>query len=324
MTETRLWAVVVTFDRRDQLAVTLRRLLESDPVDLAGILVVDNASTDGTGAWLAGLKDPRLRVLTLSRNQGGAGGFEAGLRHVIEKTDARWVCLMDDDARPVAGAFARFRARRREDRAAWFAAVTYPDGAICEMNRPLLDPFGSARSTIAALIRGRETFHLSPDAFRASDPVDIDGGSFVGAFLSRRAVEVAGYPDGRFFIYGDDTTYTLRLGRLAGPLGFDPAIRFEHDCGTTIAGTPVRPLWKVFYLYRNRAMVYRQTVGRALGTAIYLGLGAVWRLRAGRYGTDRAAYLRLWRAAMSDGLAGRLDRDFDAVRALISGSGPGR
>ena len=319
-----VWAVVVTFDRRDQLAVTLRRLLQSDPADLAGILVVDNASTDGTGAWLAGLKDPRLRVLTLPHNQGGAGGFEIGMRHVMAETDAAWVCLMDDDARPAADAFARFRARSREDRVAWFAAVTYPDGAICEMNRPLLDPFGSARGVARALVQGRETFHLSPGAFEGSDPVDIDGGSFVGAFLSRRAVEAAGYPDGRFFIYGDDTTYTLRLGRLAGPLGFDPSIRFEHDCGTTIAGTPIRPLWKVFYLYRNRAMVYRLTAGRMLGTAIYLGLGAVWRARAGRYGGDRAAYLRLWRAAMSDGLAGRLDRDFDGVRALVTGSAHGR
>ncbi len=320
----RVWAVVVTFDRREQLAVTLRRLLQSGPADLAGILVVDNASTDGTGAWLAGLKDPRLHVLTLPRNRGGAGGFEAGMRHAMAETDADWICLMDDDARPAADAFARFGSRPRDGRAAWFAAVTYPDGAICEMNRPLLDPFGSARGTIAALFRGRETFHLSPEAFRGAEPVDIDGGSFVGAFLSRRAVEAAGYPDGRFFIYGDDTTYTLRLGRHAGPLGFDPTVRFEHDCGTTIAGTPIRPLWKVYYLYRNRAMVYRAAVGRACGTMIYLALGVVWRFRARRYGADRAAYIRLWRAAVADGLAGRLDREFDGVRALITGSGPGR
>ncbi|MFU1684364.1 glycosyltransferase [Phaeobacter piscinae] len=49
----RLVAVVVTYNRLEKLKVTLARLLESPAEDLAALVVVDNASNDGTGDWLA-------------------------------------------------------------------------------------------------------------------------------------------------------------------------------------------------------------------------------------------------------------------------------
>ncbi|HHC29215.1 MAG TPA: glycosyltransferase [Rhodobacterales bacterium] len=61
----RLVAVVVTYQRLPQLRATLARLLETSPSHLDKIWVVDNASTDGTAAWLAEQSDPRLLVHTL-------------------------------------------------------------------------------------------------------------------------------------------------------------------------------------------------------------------------------------------------------------------
>ena len=74
-TQCRLVAVVVTYNRLDKLKVTLARLLESPAEELAMVVVADNASTDGTGAWLAGLSDPRLDVLSSKVNSGGAGAL---------------------------------------------------------------------------------------------------------------------------------------------------------------------------------------------------------------------------------------------------------
>jgi len=56
-----LVAVVVTYNRLDKLQATLARLLEAAPEHLSAVVVVDNASSDGTGDWLAAQMDPRLQ-----------------------------------------------------------------------------------------------------------------------------------------------------------------------------------------------------------------------------------------------------------------------
>ena len=92
----RIVAVVVTFNRLALLQRLVTRLRETE--GLAEILVVDNASTDGTGEWLAAQPAP-VRALRLPDNRGGAGGFHAGLEAAVaDGADLVW--LMDDDGIP--------------------------------------------------------------------------------------------------------------------------------------------------------------------------------------------------------------------------------
>ena len=86
----RLVAVVVTYNRLDKLKVTLARLLESPADELSMVVVVNNASTDDTGDWLAEQDDPRLDVLNSAVNCGGAGGFANGMRRAMESHETDW------------------------------------------------------------------------------------------------------------------------------------------------------------------------------------------------------------------------------------------
>jgi GT2 family glycosyltransferase len=305
----RLVALVVTHDRLAQLRLTVDRLLRAPADRLAAVLVVDNASTDGTAAWLAGQSDPRLAVHRLAENAGGAGGFEAGLRLAAERFDPDWVLLMDDDARPAPGALAAFHAAPRGDAEAWAAAVYNPNGAICEINRPSRNPFWHRDAFFATARRGRAGFHLPDAAYRpGAAPAPIDAASFVGLFLSRRAMALAGWPDGRLFIYGDDVLYTLGLRRAGGRITFDPGLHFEHDYSTVrVHGSAMRPLWKVYYHHRNTLFVYRRAAGPAFAGVLALVVPK-WLLAARGYGPDRATYLRLLRLALADGLRGRAAR----------------
>ena len=319
-----LVAVVVTYNRLSQLQVTLPRLLDVPADTLAGIVVIDNASTDGTAGWLAEQEDWRLRVLRSPVNTGGAGGFESGLRAALEAFDFRWVVVMDDDARPMPGALERFAARLPADQDAVAAAVFYPDGRICEMNRPSLNPFWRGDVLVQSLkgaLAGhlRDGFHVDPAAYRGAERVEIDGASFVGLFLSRRVLEIAGLPDGGLFLYGDDTLYTLGLHRHGMRIAFDPCIRFEHDC-STFAGDQIvvlRPLWKVYYRCRNGLMVYRLASGWLFWLALPL-LVMRWRLGARRYGADRRLYKRLLWRSIIDGLTGKTDRDHAEVLRMAA------
>ena len=155
----RLVAVVVTYNRLDKLKDTIARLLESPPQELSAVVVVDNASTDGTGAWLASQDDPRLDVQVSATNRGGAGGFERGMRRAMEAHAPDWLVVMDDDGRPAPGALASFHALPAHDDPArsWdgvASAVYFPGGGICEMNRPSRNPFWHVREFLRTLFGG--------------------------------------------------------------------------------------------------------------------------------------------------------------------------
>lgn len=312
----RLAAIVVTHNRLDKLGVTVSRLLDSAPGTLAHLVVVDNASTDGTGDWLNTLTDPRLLVLSLNENTGGAGGFAAGMAHVRDRIDPDWTVLMDDDARPRPGALDAFHEKDRSAADAWAAAVTYPGGAICEMNRPWVNPFWHVGAFLRAARRGRAGFHLSSGAYASPDPTPIDGGSFVGLFLSRDTLHKTPLPDPRLFVYGDDVLYTLTLSGQGGSVVFDPSLGWEHDCASFDPNQRMQPLWKVYYYHRNLILAYRLAAGPVFFWPAYLVARRGWRARADAYGEDAPAYRRILDKAIRDGLAGDLSLAHARVMAL--------
>jgi len=60
------------------------------------LIIIDNGSSDGTGEYLAGLKETdliKLRITLNSDNKGFVGGMNQG----IEISDAPYVCLANDD-----------------------------------------------------------------------------------------------------------------------------------------------------------------------------------------------------------------------------------
>lgn len=325
----RLVAIIVTHDRLALLRRGVEALLSHPGRRLAALVVVDNASGDGTAAWLAGVSDPRLRVLRLPVNLGGAGGFEAGMRLAMQELAPDWLLLLDDDARPEPEALAWFHALDLRGWDAVAAAVLGPDGTPCDTNRPTLDPFRRPAVLAAAILGGgREAYHLGPGDYRGGGPRPIDGASFVGLFLSRPAVARIGYPDGRLFLYADDALYTLGLSRAGLRLGFAPAVRFRHDLGTYGAGDPrIRPLWKSYYRHRNLILLYRYLAGWWFWPVLALCL-PLWLLRLRHHRGERWRYWRLFRLALRDGLARDLTRPHAQVLALAqapdqAGAGPG-
>lgn len=313
----KLVAVVVTHDRLAHLQRTLRRLLAEPASHLAAIVVVNNASGDDTARWLDSLDMPRLDVLHLPRNMGGAGGFALGMEHACRVHDPDWLLLMDDDARPVPGALAEFHCGNPARWDAIAGAAYHPQGQICDINRPTRDPFAQLSTLLHSLRAGREGFHLGPEDYARDSPVQIDGASFVGLFLSRRALALAGLPDSRLFVYGDDAIYTLRLSRAGGRMAFFPRIRFEHDTTPLPVVPGVQadwPVWKAYYLHRNALILYRLAAGRLFWPVCVIVLFR-WALRLLRYRGSRPAFLRLALRGVWHGLRGVTSIGHDTVLA---------
>nr|WP_093037411.1 glycosyltransferase [Ruegeria marina] len=320
----RLVAVVVTYNRLEKLRATVARLLEAAPGHLAALVVVDNASTDGTADWLAGQDDPRLDVLRNEINTGGAGGFERGMRHAVAAHAPDWLLLTDDDGRPAPGGLAAFHALPGDRWDAVAAAVYFPGGEICEMNRPSRNPFWHRREFLRTLLGGgRSGFHVQPADYDGPG-MQIDVTSFVGFFISRQAIARIGYPDPQLFIYGDDGLYTLGLTRAGGRIGFEPSVRFEHDL-STFEGQRGRflPLWKAYYYHRNLLMLYRMAAGWLFLPAC-LAILPKWLLKTRHHRGERRAFLRLMGRAIADGMRRRTDLPHAAVLALAGPAGPVR
>ncbi len=316
----KLVAVVVTYNRLQKLRSTVERLLASSPEHLSGLVVVDNASTDGTAAWLASLGDSRLSVERLPNNRGGAGGFEHGLRMIVARDDPDWIVVMDDDGRPMPDALTAFHSSDREGWDAIAAAVYYPDGQICDMNRPSRNPFwhgGVFWRTLTSLDT-RDGFHVTTKDYLGA-PRQVDVSSFVGLFLSRDAVARAGFPDGRLFVYGEDGLYTLGLSAAGGRIGFFPDVKFEHDCATFGPDDRrFRPLWKVYYYHRNLLMLYRRAAGWLFWPLLCVILPK-WMMKVRHHAGERRLFFALLLRAVRDGLWQRTEQRHAVVLGWAEG-----
>src|SRR5690242_16152337 len=91
----KICAVVVTYNRKHMLERCIRTILDGDLAP-AEILVVDNASTDGTVEFIQSTFPNGVSLLSLPQNRGGAGGFKAGLAEALRR-GFEYFWLMDDD-----------------------------------------------------------------------------------------------------------------------------------------------------------------------------------------------------------------------------------
>ena len=101
-------AVVVTYNRKEKLINCIEALL-AQKGGAPDILVVDNASTDGTPEAIAGyIEAGDVIYYNTGRNLGGAGGFEHGAREAVEM-GYKYAWLMDDDCVPEKKALLEFK-----------------------------------------------------------------------------------------------------------------------------------------------------------------------------------------------------------------------
>lgn len=214
----RVAAVIVTFNRLEKLKQVIAAI-EAQTVRPAHLVIVDNASTDGTGDYLAGLETPlSADIVSLPTNTGGAGGFSAGMRRGYE-LGADFVWVMDDDGYPRPDALALLVDGIGEASEALgypvpFACsvVLFTDGEICEMNNPV-PTWDWGR----LLVKGRQM-------------VLVERCSFVSVLIPRRVLEQHGLPFKEYFIWFDDAEYTLRISREGAGVQILDSVTV-HDMG---------------------------------------------------------------------------------------------
>jgi GT2 family glycosyltransferase len=190
-------AVVVTRNRLPLLRECLHAVLgQTRPPD--HVLVVDNASTDGTPeAVRAGW--PQVEVVELAVNEGGAGGFHEGIARATA-AGWEWLWVMDDDTIPRPDALARLLEASdglAETPALLASRIEWTDGRLHPMNLPRVDV--------------RDLERLLDATQRSLLPMRWS--TFPSLLIRRDAVERFGPPRKAFFIWSDDLDFTARILR---------------------------------------------------------------------------------------------------------------
>ncbi|RYU12822.1 glycosyltransferase family 2 protein [Nocardioides iriomotensis] len=301
--DTRVVAVVVTWNRRDLLEESLAALdAQSHPP--ARIVVVDNASTDGTTDWLAveAKAHERWDVVTLRSNTGGAGGFAVGLEQALtHEPDLVW--MLDDDTIPtrtaaaeLVAAWTSYSAVRRP--AVLASRVVWTDGRDHPMNTPRAKPGATRAERHAAAAIGC---------------VPIRSASFVSIMCDAQVVRDRGLPVADYFLWNDDFEYSTRL--IRGNVGLSvPASVVEHK--TKVFGsTDADPGERFFYEVRNKAWMFTRSRSLSLAEKAVYGAATLRRwARTFAASSDRAVLRRGLLRGLRTGLL-TAPRPNDAVLA---------
>lgn len=211
-------AVVVTYNRLEKLK-TVVAAIEAQDHKPEWLIIVDNASTDGTADYLAALVSPlKLEILSLSENTGGAGGFSAGMSAAYA-SGADFVWIMDDDCYPQPDALSKLvsgLASAVEELGPEVpfscSVVQFVDGNICEMNNP------------------EPTWDWARLMVKGQQSVMVKSCSFVSVLFPRWVLERYGLPYSEYFIWFDDHEYTLRVTRVCPGVQVMDSIAI-HDMG---------------------------------------------------------------------------------------------
>ncbi len=278
-------AVVVTHNRKQVLRECLAALAGQErPADR--VLVVDNASSDGT-ARMVEEEYPAVDLLALETNQGGAGGFHEGMKRA-HADGAEWMWLMDDDTIPRPDALAELLgAQARLDSqpapAVLASKVVWRDGSMHPMNAG-----GFERRRVERVIDAAER-GLVPIRFA----------TFVSLLVHRRAIDRHGLPLKHFFIWSDDIEYTGRV-LLSEPGYLVPtsvALHKTETAHTAMSAPPER----FYYHVRNTLFIIGGPGRRRRDKLVFVSV-LVWSIAAYlRRNTTRAAAGAILRGAR-DGL----------------------
>lgn len=238
--------LVVTYNRKEMLLQNIQAMLQQTWKNF-DYYVIDNASTYGTEEYVKKLiqSDPRLHYKKLNKNYGGAGGFYYGMKYILNREHS-YSWIMDDDAIPEPDALEKIMNAANQigkDHFSYLASqVMWTDGTPCLMN-------------VCHEVDAKKKADIQKPAFP-----QIDYSSFVGCLVNNEVARTIGLPIPEFFIYMDDTEYTLRLsGTRPAYLVKDSQIihKMTVNSSAGIESAPMEKLPRFRYAYRNRIYCYR-------------------------------------------------------------------
>ncbi|WP_217473981.1 dTDP-4-dehydrorhamnose reductase [Stutzerimonas stutzeri] len=199
----QIYAVVLSYKRKG----LLKRCLDGINAQTRrcdAVIVVDNASNDGTEEMLLESGIDNLKVYVLSQNTGASGGFSAGFR-IAYQQGADFVWMMDDDVIPEPDALEKLleaddQLRARREPFSYLISRAHTEDGLLT-NVPRIDE------------RTNAIAYENWPALLDIGVIPVRPATFVSILVPRASLQQHGLPLASMFMWGDDTEFTLRISK---------------------------------------------------------------------------------------------------------------
>jgi N-acetylglucosaminyl-diphospho-decaprenol L-rhamnosyltransferase len=259
---------IVNTNGRELLLGCLESIFEHPPGVPFEVLVLDNASDDGSAAAARQKHGDRIELIELRRRRGKAENDS----ELMRRARGRYCLLLNEDSELGDGAGdALLAALAADPRAAVAGARLLDPGGAAQ---PSAWRFAGWRTVIAGALFLHRWFTVQSRGERTRR---VDWVQSAGMLVRRRAFEEVGALDPAFFVYSDEVDWQKRAHDEGWSVLYVPSARIVHREQLSHGPAAER---RIVEFSRNRDRFVRKHRGRSLALAVRLQSAFAYALRA--------------------------------------------
>lgn len=285
-----LSVLIVNWNTKDLLLACVDSLLRFPPDEPMEIVVVDNASTDGSATAILDKNEKRKTIneegdaevaLVASPNN---LGYAKGNNAAFERASGDWLLTLNPDTEVFEGTLQRAidTLKRRPRDGALGARQVSPDGTTQRSIRgfpTLLGILGTLTGLDKKFAKGSLGSYSLPDFdYETEGPAPQPMGTFL--LFRREALEAIGDPkrpfDEDFPIFFNEVDLLFRLQIANWGCVYDPAVRVLHHGGESTKQVRPKMIWEshrslIRYLRKHTLRWWNAPILALVAVAIWLG-----------------------------------------------------
>lgn len=251
----KLAVILINYNGKKYNSACIDSILQNKVRGELTILVVDNASSDGSVELLQQryeeLSGNRIEYILLEQNYGFAAANNRGIERAVE-LGADYVLLLNNDTETAPDLLEQLHAcAKRHPGCMIVPKIYYSD------DRKRIWSAGGSVSPIIRKVSHDGLNQMDSGQFEEEKKIEFATGC--GLFLPMSVIKRTGGLDECYFLYYEDTEYSFRLNKMGIPIYYCPKAVLYHKVGGSSMGAQ-SPLC-AYYISRNWLLCNRQYLG---------------------------------------------------------------
>jgi GT2 family glycosyltransferase len=264
---------IVNTNGRELLLECLASIFRHPPTSAFEVLVLDNASDDGSAAAVREAYGDRVELIAHQRRRSKSENDS----ELIARSSGHYCLLLNEDSELTAGAADElYTALEREPRAAAAGASLLDATGV---TRPSAWRFPGVETALLGLLFLHHRFTVQSGGER---PHTVDWVQSAGMLVRRKAFEQVGPLDAAFFVYSDEVDWQRRAHDAGWSILHVPAARVVHREQLSHGGAAhdARARRRIVEFSRNRDLYVRKHHGRGTALAVRVLTSLTYGIRA--------------------------------------------